>query len=50
LWAHSFGVDRGFAPNSEIVIGFGPFDGDVYESIGQIETDVNSAFTTIVSG
>lgn len=39
----------GFAPNSEIVIGFGPFEGDVYEPIGQVESDAGGAFTITVT-
>lgn len=39
----------GFAPNSEIVIGFGPFEGDVYEPIGQAESDADGAFTITVT-
>jgi heat shock protein HslJ len=39
----------GFAPNSEIVIGFGPFEGDVYEPIGQVESDTDGAFTITVT-
>lgn len=38
-----------FAPNSEIVIGFGPFEGDVYEPIGQVESDADGAFTITVT-
>jgi heat shock protein HslJ len=39
----------GFAPNREIVIGFGPFDGDVYTPIGQAESDADGAFTITVT-
>ena len=39
----------GFAPNSEIVIGFGPAEGDVYEPIAQAESDADGAFTITVS-
>lgn len=39
----------GFAPNSEIVIGFGPFVGDVYEPIAQVMSDADGAFTTTVT-
>jgi heat shock protein HslJ len=38
----------GFAPNSEIVIGFGPFEDDVYEPIDEIVSDGNGVFTIIV--
>jgi hypothetical protein len=39
----------GFAPNSEIVIGFGPFEGDVYNPIGEVESDADGAFTITVT-
>ena len=39
----------GFAPNSEIVVGFGPFEGDVYEPVGQAQSDENGAFTITVT-
>ncbi|MBX3063589.1 MAG: META domain-containing protein [Anaerolineae bacterium] len=39
----------GFAPNSEIVIAFGPAQGDVYEPIGQVISDADGAFTITVS-
>ncbi len=39
----------GFAPNSEIVVGFGPFEGDVYEPVAQAESDADGAFTITVT-
>jgi heat shock protein HslJ len=39
----------GFAPNSEITIGFGPLEGDVYEPIAQVESDADGAFTITVT-
>ena len=39
----------GFAPNSEIVLGFGPYEGDVYETIGQGESDADGAITITVT-
>lgn len=42
-------MGSGFAPNSEIGIAFGPFEGDVYEPIGQVESDADGAFTITVT-
>jgi heat shock protein HslJ len=39
----------GFAPNSAIVIGFGPAEGDVYAPIADVESDEDGAFTVTVS-
>ena len=39
----------GFAPHSEIVIGFGPFEGDVYEPIGQVESDADGTFAITIT-
>lgn len=39
----------GFAPNSEIVIGFGPFEGDVYTPVAEVQSDTDGAFTATVT-
>lgn len=39
----------GFAPDSEIVIGFGPYVGDVYTPIAEAVSDADGAFTVTVT-
>lgn len=41
-------MGSGFAPNSEIVIGFGRLEGDVYEPVGEAQTDADGSFTATV--